>query len=160
MSNAPKKGYARTPTADGGVQFTYRGLRLAPGFPAAMGMAPAALIFLIGSFGSNFELTGQLFIFAVIYAVVFMMFLNKTTYSITIYPDRIVTRKGQAIAFRDITHLGWETHRQSTRFIDGSFLKVQALGVAYNVSGYTNQATAMGLQNEARQISEINYSAS
>ena len=155
--SAPKTGYSRTPTADGGFQFTYKGLRLRPGFPGAMGLMPAVAIFLIGSFGSNFHLAGPLFVFMLVYTFVFIKFLNKVDRSITVYPDRIVTYKGQTIAFRDITHLGWETHDQSTRWIDGSLLKAQSMGVVYNVSGYTNQATATGLHNEAKQISEISY---
>lgn len=155
MTTAPKQGYARTQTADGGFEYKYRGLRLAPGFPAVMGLLPAVVIFIIGAFSTS--LGFPLFIMLLIYAFIFTKFLNKTTRSITIYPDRIVTYKGQTIAFRDITHLGWETSAQSTRFIDGSFVKAQALGVIYNVSGYTTQATATGLQNEAKQISEISY---
>lgn len=157
MSSAPKVGYARTPTSDGGVQFTYRALRLAPGLPALMGVSPGFAVFLIGVFGSDFELFLPMLIVMVAYFVVFTMFLNKTTRSITVYPDRIVTHKGQSIPFSDITHLGWETSSQSTRFIDGSFLKAQALGVVYNVSGYTKQATATGLHNEAKQISQVSY---
>lgn len=155
VSKAPKQGYARTPTADGGFQYTYRGLRLAPGLPAVMGVLPAVIIFVLGAFGTPFGF--PLFIALLIYAFVFIKFVNKIDRTITIYPDRIVTYKGQTIAFRDITHLGWETSAQSTRFIDGSFLKAQALGVVYNVSGFTTQATATGLQNEAKQISEISY---
>lgn len=158
MSSAPKAGYARTPTSDGGVQYTYRALRLAPGLPSLMGVAPAILIFVVGAIGSRFELFLPLFVATVAYMVVFIVFLNKTTHSITVYPDRIVTYKGQSIPFSDITHIGWGTSRQSTRFIDGSFLTAQALGVVYNVTGYTNQATATGLHNEAKQISRVSYS--
>lgn len=156
MSAAPKSGYTRTQTADGGVQFNYRGLRLAPGFPIVMALMPALLIFIFGAFTTS--LGFPLFIALLIYMVVLTKFLNKIDRTITVYPDRIVTYKGQTIAFRDITHIGWETHSQSTRFIDGSFLKAQALGVVHNVSGYTNQATASGLHNEAKQISEMSYS--
>ena len=155
MSKAPKTGYARTQTADGGFQYTYRGLRLRPGFPAVLGILPALLIFMFGAMttGAGFAL----FIALMIYTFVFIKFINKRDYSITIYPDRILCYNGKTIAFRDITHLGWETHDQSTRFIDGSCLKAQSMGVVYNVSGYTKQATATGLHNEAKQISEISY---
>ena len=158
MSKAPKAGYARTQTADGGFQYTYRGLRLRPGFPAVMGILPAVAIFCIGCFKSDFGAFLPLLVFTLAYLFVFLKFVNQTTRSITIYPDRIVTYKGQTIAFSDITHLGWETHAQSTRFIDGSFMKAQALGVIHNVSGYTKQATAMGLHNEAKQIAEASFS--
>lgn len=159
MSNAPKVGYARTPTADGGVKFTYRGLRLAPGFPAVMGILPGLAIFLVGCFVTEFGAFGPLFIFMMAYLFVFMKFVNKVERSITVYPDRIVGFKGQVIPFADITHIGWETHSQSTRWIDGSFVKAQALGVVYNVSGYTNHATATGLHNEAKQISNVAFNS-
>ena len=155
--SAPKTGYSRTPTADGGFQYTYRGLRLRPGLPGVMGVLPGVLIFCITCFKTDFAAFVPMFIFMMVYLFVFLKFVNKTNRSITIYPDRIVTYKGQTIAFRDITHLGWETHDQSTRWIDGSCLKAQSMGVVYNVSGYTNQATATGLHNEAKQISEIKF---
>lgn len=155
MSNAPKTGYARTPTADGGVQFSYRGVRLAPGLPAGMAILSAIVIFVIGAFSTPHGF--PLFVMVLIYIFVFTKFLNKTDRSITIYPDRIVTYKGQTIAFRDITHLGWETHSQSGRGFDGSFLKAQSMGVVYNVSGYTNQTIATGLHNEAKQISQVKF---
>lgn len=153
--SAPKTGYSRTPTADGGVQFSYRGLRLAPGIQSVMAILPAVAIFIIGAFSTPHGFA--YFIAMMIYVLVFGKFLNKIDRSITIYPDRIVTYKGQTIAFRDITHLGWGTHSQSTILIDGSFLQAQSLGVVHNVSGYTNQNTATGLHSEARQISQIKF---
>lgn len=158
MSAAPKSGYARTQTADGGVQFSYQSARFGPGMPALLAVAPGLILFAMISF-KNFDAMGPAFIALLIYTAILLFVVNKTSRSFTVYPDRIVTHDGATVAFSDITHLGWQSSHHRTRFIPFSYTFAQAMGRKINITGWVKEDIATGLQNEIKRVSEVSFSS-
>lgn len=155
MSKAPKKGYARTPTADGGYEFHYRAARLKPAISMLICLAALAL-FVVVSF-SNFDLMGFAFIAVMAFILVFGMVFNVTDRSFSVYPDRIVTTDGGTVPFDDITHLGWDANKSTFAF-PKAVVTAQALGRTINIVGYVKPVVAMGLHTEIKKVSDIRFS--
>lgn len=156
MSKAPKVGYSRTETADGGVQFTYTGSRFKPGLQSLMAASPGVLIFLFGCFGISFNLMGPLFFVMIGWVIFAGLVLNRIPRSFTVYPDRVVTFDGQSALFKDITHLGWERGTGNNLF-PGGRVYAQTRGLTLLISGYVKPNIALGLETEIKLVSDTNY---
>lgn len=154
MTNAPKSGYARNETADGGMQFTYMGSRFHPMVSKTICLIALA-IFVVGAFSTPYGFI--LFVAVLAFILGFGLFGNAVPHSFTVYPDRIVTSKGQTVPFSDITHLAWSTN-QSTFAFAQAVVTVQAMGKTVNVVGYVKPNVAMGLHNEIKRVSEVSFS--
>ena len=154
MSKAPKSGYARTPTADGGFEFTYMGSRFAP-MVSGLICIIAIAIFVYGAFTTPFGFF--LFIAVLAFIICFGLFGNAVPHSFTVYPDRIVTHKGQTVPFDNITHLSWDANK-STRFFGQATVTVQAMGNTVNITGFLRPNVAMGLHNEIKKVSDVRFS--
>lgn len=152
--SAPKNGYARNETADGGYEFTYMGSRFQP-FVSTVICLIAMAIFVVGAFSTPHGFI--LFVAMFAFILCFGLLGNAVPHSFTVYPDRIVTKKGQTIPFDNITHLAWDANKSTFAFAQ-AIVTVQAMGNTVNVAGFVKPNVAMGLHNEIKKVSDVRFS--